>query len=355
MPGKPTKPRPSVLPLHGARFAELRKRITIAVVLLLIMNVVGVLGYKLIEHDWSWLDSFFMTVITESTIGYGETKPLDDAGRVFTIVLIFMSVGTVSYAISMLFSLAVGGEFKRIIQGHRMDNAIARLRNHIIICGAGNTGRHIIDEFTKLSVPFIIVERDTDVIATISKHFPSVLVVHGDATDDTTLLSAGIEHAKGLISTLLDDKDNVFVVLSAHSINPGLRIVTKVVQEENREKLRKAGAAEVISPNATGGLRMASVMIRPTVVSFLDQMLRSSEESGHALRVAEEYIDELPELQGKTLAQADIEKHTGLLILALKSPDGKYTFNPPKHTVLKRGDMLIVMGPVDRIAMMKRP
>jgi voltage-gated potassium channel len=347
------KPRRVVPPLHGARFAELRKRIAIASILLFIMNVVGVVGYRFIERDWSWLDAFFMTVITESTIGYGETKPLDDPGRVFTIALIFMSVGTVSYAVSMLFSLAVGGEFKRIIQGHRMDNAIARLKNHIIVCGAGSTGRYIIDEFTKLNVSFIVVERDPAVITTITNHYPGVLVIHGDATDDTTLLSAGIEHAKGLISTLLDDKDNVFVVLSAHSINPGLRIVTKVVNEENREKLRKAGAAEVISPNATGGLRMASVMIRPTVVSFLDQMLRSSEESGHALRVAEEYIDELPELQGKSLAEADIENSAGLLILALKSPDGKYMFNPAKHTVLQRGDMLIVMGPVERIAKMK--
>jgi len=340
------------MPTNFARYAELRQRVLTAAMMLLVVNLVGVIGYQLIE-GWSFLDALFMTVITESTIGYGETKPLSDAGRVFTIILIFLSLGLVSYAISVLFSFAVGGEFKRIIQGHRMDNAIQKLTDHIIICGAGNTGRYIVDEFRKVRVPFVIIDRDPEVIESLNKQ-AGVLTILADATEDTALLAAGITRARGLVSTLNDDKENVFVVLGARSMNPNLRIVSEVVNAENTEKLRKAGATEIVSPHATGGLRLASVMIRPTVVSFLDQMLRTTEEGGQVLRVSEEPVSRMPRWLGKTLEEAAIESRTGLLILAIRESAGPYRFNPGRQTVLRAGDVLIVMGPMAQIELLEK-
>jgi voltage-gated potassium channel len=336
--------------LTSPRFALVRSRFGTAIALLIGVNLIGVVGYHLIE-GWSWLDALFMTVITETTIGYGETRPLSEPwGRLFTIVLIFMSVGTAGYAISTLFSFIVEGEFNRIIQGQRMDNQIAALHNHIIICGAGDTGRYIIEEFSKISAPYVVVERNTNALQGL-KQLSDMLYIHGDATNDAILQSAGIERARGLVSALSDDKDNVFVVLSARALNPNLRIVARLVHEENREKLRKAGANEIVSPNAIGGLRMASVMVRPTVVSFLDQMLRAT---GQTLRVEEVHVDKSPTLLGKTLTDANIEQRTGVLVVALKAHNGDYQFNPPRNTVLRQGDILIVMGPIERLALMNQ-
>jgi voltage-gated potassium channel len=336
-----------------SRAALLRSRFGTAILLFVGVNLIGVFGYQLIE-GWSWLDALFMTVITETTIGYGETHPLSEPwGRIFTIFLIFMSISTAGYTISTVFSFIVEGEFNRIIRGQRMDIQIAALKNHYIICGAGDTGRYVAEEFHKTQTPFVIIDRESETLLGL-KHLGEFLSVHGDATHDATLIEAGIQRAKGLVSVLSDDKDNVFVVLSARSLNPNLRIVSRVVNEENREKLRKAGANEIVSPNAIGGLRMASVVIRPAAVTFLDQMLRVTEQTGQTMRVSESHMDEAPQLIGKTLAEANIEQHTGLLVLALKSNDGGYQFNPNRQTLLRRGDILIVMGTVAGLAKLQQ-
>jgi voltage-gated potassium channel len=182
------------------------------------------------------------------------------------------------------------------------------------------------------------------------KNLGEVVHVIGDATDDDTLRQAGIERAKGLVSVLSDDRDNVFVALTARALNPKLRIISRLLDEQNRDKLRIAGANEVISPNAIGGLRMASVMLRPSVVTFLDQMLR---QTGQVMRVDEFEVDQAEHMIGKSLQHVDIEHRTGLLVVALKSADGGYAFNPPRSTVLNRGDVLIVMGPLDRMTALR--
>lgn len=337
------------VPQSARESKRFRSRFLNALALILVINVVGTLGYMLIE-GWPLLDALFMTVITETTIGYGETHPLSPTGRMFTILLIAFALGTIGYAASIVAEFIVQGELNHIIQGQRMDKQIAKLSDHIILCGAGLTGRYIAEELHKTQTPFVVIDRDEAKLHDLES-LGDILHVHGEATEDEILRRAGIERAKGLVAALSDDRDSVFVVLSARALNPNLRIVTRVIDEENAEKLRKAGANETISPNRIGGLRMASVMIRPAVVTFLDEMLRSS---GQVLRVEEINVDGHSWLAGKELAQANIEQRTGLLVVALKSAERGYEFNPSKQTVLKHGDVLIVMGPRERLSALQQ-
>jgi voltage-gated potassium channel len=313
--------------------------------LILGVNTVGVLGYHFIE-GWSFIDALFMTVITETTTGYGEVHPLSQAGRAFTIALLLVSVGIIGYAVSTLVTLILEGDLNRIIQGQRMDSRITRLKQHIVLCGLGRTGRYIAEELIKTRTPFVVIDRNHAHLHELDS-VGEFLHVEGDATHDETLLAAGVDRARGVVVSLDDDRSNVFVVLSARSLNPKARIVSRVLDEENSEKLLKAGADEVISPNAIGGMRMASAMIRPAVVGFLDQMLRTTDQ---VVRVEEVRVDLHPDLVGKTLASANLEERAGVLILAIKGRDHLYQFNPSRNTVLKRGDVVIVMGPREHLA-----
>lgn len=305
----------------------------------------GTLGYCLLE-GWNVLDALYMTVITMATVGYGETHPLDPAGKAFTIGLIIISIGSAGYVVSTLAAFIVEGEFFRLIQEHRMDQRIARLTDHIILCGGGRIGRYIADEFYRTGAPFVLIEKGADTLESALEigDFP---YLHADATQDEALRMAGIERARGLVAALGEDKDNLFVVLSARVLNPKLRIIARVSDEENASKLRIAGADEVISPNAIGGLRMASVMLRPAVVTFLDEMLRVP---GQTLRVDEVHIENVPQFIGKTLRETDIGRRTGMLVMAIKSAESGYQFNPGANTVLKAGDILIVVGTREQIA-----
>ena len=231
-----------------------------------------------------------------------------------------------------------------------MSNQIANMKDHIILCGVGPTGLYIAEELSKTNTPFVLIERNPETLKHVITTIGEMPYIQGDATHDDTLLQAGIERAKGLIAVLGEDKDNVFIVLSARSLNAKLRIVARVIEEENTEKIRKAGADEIVSPNAIGGLRMASIMIRPSVVSFLDQMLRVSNQ---VLRVEEIRVDDMPLMKGRTLEQTDVGRKTGLLVLAVKSADGQYQFKPGTHYVLNSGDVLIVMGTREQVQELK--
>lgn len=318
---------------------------------LLIVTIIGggTIGYAWLE-GWPVLDSFYMTIITMTTVGYGETRPLSEAGRLFTIGLIVSSIGMAGYAVSTLAAFVVEGEFYRIIRERRMDQRITQLSNHIILCGAGRTGKYIAEEFVRTRTPFVLIEQDQDVLDQ-ALSLGDIPYIQADATEDEALRLAGIERARGLVAALGDDKDNVFLVLSARALNPTLRIIARLNDESNAGKLSKAGADEIVSPNAIGGLRMASIMLRPVVVSFLDEMLRVTDQT---LRVEEVHIDRIPALIGKTLAEADIGRRIGMLVVAIKSRNARPRFNPGAKTVLQAGDILIVMGTPDQIEALHR-
>lgn len=292
------------------------------------------------------MDALFMTIITMSTIGYGEVHKLTPSGQLFTIGIIVLSIGLAGYALSGLGAFIMEGEFKRFLRGRRMDKDISNLTDHIILCGLGRVGLRIAEELNRAGMPFVVIEQDEAALEDVVDQ-EQILFLHGDATRDETLIRAGIKSASGLMTTLREDKDNVFVVLCARSLNPKLFIVARVIEEKNEPLLKKAGADRIVSPDAIGGLRMASLMLRPKVIAFFDEMLRVT---GQLLRIEEVDIDEYPALQNRSLGAVNIRKRTGALVLAIKSGNDAYQFNPGANTELRPGDVLIVVGTDQQIA-----
>lgn len=320
------------------------RRLISAILFLVLALIAGVAGYQVIE-GWNFSDSLYMTVITLATVGYGETNPLTPTGRIFTMFLIMMGVGSLTYGLTVATAFVVEGTLTDMIGRRRMEAEIHKLSDHIILCGIGETGRHIAEEFTKIRVPFIVIERDEERIKQMLEKVGRFLYIEGDATDDEILLRARIADAKGLVTALHEDRDNVFVILTARGLNPKLRIVSKAVEAESRTKLTKAGADSVVSTNFIGGLRIASEMIRPTVVSFLDKMLRAG---GDDVRVAEAKIPAGSQFAGGKLGDARIYEKTGLTVIAVARGE-KYELNPAPDTQLREGDGLIVCCSVDQL------
>ena len=233
-----------------------------------------------------------------------------------------------------------------------MQKEIDKMKKHYIICGAGSTGHFVVDEFIKMKSDFVLIDTSEDSISKVrhdSFDFPYII---GDATEDAVLLKAGIDRANGIVSVLPEDKDNLFVVITARGINKSIRIVAKAVEEETTRKLLKVGADSVVSPTAIGGLRIASVMLRPNVVSFLDTMMRDTEMT---LRVEEATIEDGSSFIGKSIAEVDIAKKTGAIVVAIKdSETGKQKFNPPASTILKTNDVLIMIGSIEQVQLLKQ-
>lgn len=307
----------------------------------------GTAGYMIIE-GWNFLDSLFMTSITLATVGYGETHPLSPSGRIFTLIILFLGMGVIVSGASVLTSFVVDGELQEILRRRKMKKTIGRMKNHTIICGAGRTGMHVITEMKHMKVPFVVVESVRPLVEELRRH--GIHVVEGDAALEETLTEAGIERAGRLITCLTNDKDNLFVVLTARSMNAKVRIVARFVDDHSAEKFRKAGVDALVSPNAIGGLRMASIALRPAVVSFLDKMLRSGDGS---LRVEQATVQAGSKLANKTLKEAKIGETAGVLVTATVLANDEYKFNPAENTRLVPGLVIIVMGEIDKVKKLK--
>ena len=309
---------------------------------------VGTLGYCLIE-GWSLFDSLYMTVITIASVGFGEVHTLGFEGRVFTIFLILCGSATLMYGLSILTAFIVEGELTDVLRRRKMNKSIARLENHYILCGMSATGKYVAEELLKTGRSFVVIDSDPHKIKELSD--ANILNIEGDATHDAVLESANIHKAGGLMSTLHADSDNLFVVVTAKGLNPELKIVAKAINEESERKLRQVGADYVVMPNFIGGMRMASQMIRPSVVSFLDVMLRSKDTT---IRVEEINVPPDSPLLNKSLAESGVLDVEGVTVVALSSETGSYEFNPPKSRVLGSKDVIIVMGVVDRILVLQQ-
>jgi len=317
---------------------RLQKRLAQIGVLFLAVFTAGTTAFMLVE-GWSVLDAVYMTTITLSTVGFQEVHPLSTGGRLVTIGLILGGTGSLAYGLSVVTAFIVEGELRDILGKRRMEKALARLHDHVIVCGAGETGKHVVDELLKTDTPCAVIEQSLARCKHLERFGP-VPVIEGDATDGDVLKHAHIEMARGLITTLPSDKDNLFVILTARELKPTLRIVARAIEDDSPAKLRKAGADSVVSSNQIGGLRLASEMIRPKVVSFLDTMLRDSDR---VMRVSEAEVGPGSPVIGKRLGDLDLINRAGLVVVAKRrGPNGGYEYNPKPSSPLSAGDLLIV-------------
>jgi voltage-gated potassium channel len=336
--------------------AFLKHRVFKALVALLIAVTVGTVGFWIIESGKaSWGDCLYMTIITLSTVGYGEIVPLNPVGRAFASLLIIFGMGTLLYFASTVVALWVELDMGRVRRRRKMDKTISQLSDHIIVCGIGTTGGHVVRELVATKTPCVMIDSDEEQLkllsAIVSERGQSALYVVGDATDDRVLAEAGIERARGLVAALRNDKDNIYIILSARQTNPKLRIIARAMEKDAPPKILRAGADQVVSPNFIGGMRIASEMIRPEVVEFLDMMMRDMDKN---TRIEQISLPPGSPLTGKKLMETNIRKTTDVLVIAIRDTEGKYIYNPGPDAVLSAEATLIVLGDVDSVIRLRK-
>ena len=316
---------------------------------LLLLVAVSTFGIKVIE-GWSFFDALWHVIITISTVGYGEIHPLSFPGRVFTMLIIVVAFAIFAYGASTIASMIFEGELKKVFITKRLEKMISKMKGHTIVCGLGRTGLAAIKELRKEKVPFVVVDKSEERIEWVKEHFVDIIYIVGDATEDETLIRAGIKAASNLIVATPSDSENLFITLSAKSLNPKIRIVSRVADERSIVKLKRAGASEVISPNIIGGLRMASLAIRPSVVSFLDIVTHHGEVD---LRLEEVRIPDSSPFHGKLLKDLQIPNRTGVIVIGIRRKDGSFILNPISTTMVLRGDTLIIIGTKEQFEHLK--
>lgn len=322
----------------------LKKRILLSLLSICIVVFAGSAGYFVLFNDQvSLMDCLYMTVISLTTVGYGEVIQIsgNPAAQLFTICLIISGMGVILYGISIVTAAIIEGELTGIIRTRRMLKQIKGLTGHIIVCGGGKTGRPVVEELNKNRKPIVLIETSADHLAACRAVVPELLFLEADATDDDILVSAGIERAAGIVITLPSDKDNLYITMTSRMMNPHIRIIARMTDRKIEPKLIKAGADRVVSPNRIGALRLASEMIRPTVVDFLDTMLRSGQGD---LRINQLTIPAGSSLIGCALSHLGLKSRFRLMLMGLKPQGGGVEFDPPHDTLLPGACTLIVMG-----------
>jgi voltage-gated potassium channel len=324
----------------------------IGLVALLAIGAVSTLVYYLLGiyygTHWPLLECVFMVVITLSTIGYGDWLQIQgkQLAEIYTMFLVIVGMGVPAFIIAMMIALIVEGVLGDTVRRRRMEQEIAKLSGHIIVCGAGGIGEHCIQELLKLGRKIVVIDRDVERLKGLQERLGAFPYLVGTADHDDMLKAAGILRAEGLIACLKDDKDNLFITLSAKLLNPELKVASKSVDDEVRKKMLIAGANAVISPTAIGGLRMVSELIRPATVSFLDSMMRERT----AVRFGELAVGRSSRLLGRTLAQADLRSLADVLVVAARHPGVEnFIYNPKADFLMEADCVIVVLGPVQEI------
>jgi voltage-gated potassium channel len=331
---------------------NIRKRLYFLLVLIFMVIMAGSTGYYIIFNgEPKFLDCLYMTVVSLTTVGYGEVLEVtgNDTAQIFTMILITFGMGIILYGISSLTALLLEGELSGIFRKKKMAKQIDKLNDHYIVCGGGETGSGVIVELCKNNEVAVLIEEDTERIERC-KEICDLLYIKGDATDDENLIAAGIDRAAGIVISLPSDKDTLYVTMTARMLNQKIRIISRMTNQHLEPKLFKAGANAVVCPNAIGALRMASEMIRPTAVDFLDRMLRSSHGN---LRIHELTVSENSKFSEKEIRHCGLKERYGLLVLGAKTKAKDIEFNPAPTQKLTAGTTLIVMGAVGQIAKAK--
>jgi voltage-gated potassium channel len=305
----------------------------------------------ILEPRYTFLEATYMTVITIATVGYREIYEPSAGVMVFISLLIVTSFGSFAYAVSAISAYIIDGEFREYFKEYKVKSVVSKLKNHVIICGYGRNGSQAVTVMEKHNQPFVVVEHDLAVIEDIKKHSQEALVVIGDATHDEVLLEAGIENAKSLITTLPSDSNNLFVVLSARSINSNLKIISRASEDNSDKKLRIAGANNVIMPDKIGGAHMASLVMKPDIIEFMDYI---SAQGQIDVNLEEISFDELPsKFKNKTITEIGIRMLTGANIIGLKGSDGDFVVNPLPDTVITSKTKMFVLGTPNQIKKLK--
>jgi voltage-gated potassium channel len=313
----------------------------------------GVAYWALGEHEYSLGDSIYFALSTAATVGFAELPHIaGHAGlRVITGLLILAGIGAIAFFQSTLTAVLVEGMLLQSLRRRRMQKKIQALADHLVVAGVGRTGKYICEELDAIRREYVVIDKDEQLLMRLNdEEFGGrLLYIVGDATEDHTLTEAGVERAHGVMAALSEDKDNLFIVLSARALNPKARIVSKVIELENEPKIVRAGADQTVSPHRMGGMRMVSELVRPKVTEFLDRMLRVTK----SLRFEEVEVPASSRYASKTLREVPIRQETRLLVVALHEPDGDYVYNPEPDHPLHGGTGLIVMGEPDGVAKLR--
>jgi len=329
------------------------RRFFLGVVMLGVLLVGGTAGYMHLE-GWHMQKALYMTVITLSTVGFGEASPLSAPGKWFTIAFIGLGFAAAGFAVAGITAFVVQGELKNLVRGRRVDRQIERLKNHYVLCGCGAVGREIALQFARAGVPFLIIENSVE-----ESQIPrdlDVPIVEGDASSEDVLLRAGVVRARGLIAAMGHDPENVFVTLTARQLNPDIQIVARANEKGTKSKLLHAGADRVISPFEIAGRRMASTVLRPSVLRFLDTVVH---EAGVDLHLEEVSVEAGSAMAGQTLRESDLGNRTGCIIVGVHDADGQPRIEPGWNTVLSTltvsaGDHLIALGSDEQICRLEK-
>lgn len=341
----PKRP-PTISPRHRDSLSPEQRRLRIAATVFVGVVMTGFVGYMLIEGVGP-IDALYMTVITISTVGYGEIIELSSGGRLFTIFLIVSGVSTVSYGAITTAEFVVEGHLRNVIERRRMERDIAQLQDHIIICGFGRVGVHVADQLVADDALFVVVDTDEEKLERLSQR--GYLYVRGDATEEHVLEVAGLEQARAVVAAVNSDADNVLITLTAKGISPDTIVIARAKADENEAKLRRAGANKVIAPTTIGGRRIAQILTRPAVAEFLE-----GEGSGGVDYTLEEIpVRGAGELDGATLAEAAIRERYGVTVLAVQRADGTLDTHPSADFTLHEGDLLVVMGSDDEVGALR--
>ncbi len=330
------------------KYRRIRSDLQRGGIALTLVFITGTLWYKLVE-DWHWVDAVYMTAITLTTVGYGETQPLGDRGRIFTIGLILAGVVTIGYIVNRFTEALIEGYF---IEGRRIrqqKKLVESLTEHFIICGYGRIGRQIATEFAAEGTAFVIVDASSEQVRIAQTEGHSA--IQADATLDETLIKTGVARAACLVAALPSDAENLYIILSAKSLNPSIRAIARASNEEAVQKLQRAGADKVISPYITGAKRMAAAALRPQVMDFMDGIVASD----RSFYMEEFLIDpETCPVAGLSLREARLRSQSGSLVLAVRRQDGTLIVGPTGETIIMAQDMLICMGTADQLRVLNQ-
>ena len=317
------------------------KKLRYSLLMLVGIMAFGICGYYFVEH-MSLFDALYMTIITLSTVGFAEVIPLSQAGRAITVIIIFLGISVGAYTVGVLVRALVEGELVKIFGRRKVQKQISGLKNHFIICGFGRIGRIICSELNADDIDFVVIEQDPCVIEHIEAQ--KFLYLEMDATTEEALMQAGVMEAKGIVTAVNSDANNVFITMTAKSLRPDVFVLARASEEKNEPKLLRAGATRVVSPYLIGGRRIAQMLKKPTVVDFIDIAMMGSHLG---LMMEEAKIGDNSSLIGKNLIDSHLRKDYGVIIVAIKKQSGDMVFNPTPSEELEAGDVIVVIGKND--------